>query len=261
MERKIKLFNINETGKGLSKENREFWASELRTVVEEKKFANDNMTLEIKLVRLENMDEKKGPIFGLSMDLVTNGYTARYVSNSYVDKRFTKELSQAIGNVDKSNLINLTEQFIFCDHNGNEIEFERQIFSLFDVPEEKKEDRSGFDRAVPRAERQRREATGDRNNRPGRYRHREDDKVSREEDHDYRGRFGHRNSEDHRRNVVSSQEIAKHLLKPVLGYDCTRSFFRENEVVGEIDTLGAKFDRADGGQVITLVVQIKIEDI
>lgn len=261
MERKIKLFNINETGKGLSKENRDFWASELRTVVEEKKFANDNMSLEIKLVRLENMDEKKGPIFGLSMDLVTNGYTARYVSNSYVDKRFTKELSQAIGNVDKSNLTNLAEQFIFCDHNGNEIEFERQIFSLFDVPEEKKEDRPGFDRSVPRVERQRREAAGDRNNRPGRYRHREDDRTTREEDHDYRGRFGHRNSEDHRRNFVSSQEIAKHLLKPVLGFDCTRSFFRENEVVGDIDTLGAKFDRVDGGQVITLVVQIKIEDI
>lgn len=260
MERKIKLFKVDETAKGLSKETRDFWSSELRTVAEEKKFTNDNMSLEIKLVQLPNKDEKKDPIFGLSMDLMTNGYTARYVSNSYVDKRFVNDLRQAITDVDKSSLPNLAKQFTFCEADGKEFDFELQIFSLFDVPEDKKEDRPGFDRSVPRAERQRREGAGDRANRPGR-RHRDDDRTVREEDHDYRGRFGHRNSEDHRRNFVSSQEIAKHLLKPVLGFDCTRSFFRENEVVGDIDTLGAKFDRVDGGQVITLVVQIKIEDI
>lgn len=261
MERKIKLFKVDETGKGLAKPNREFWSSELRTVVEEKKFTNDDMSLEVKLTQLPNKDKKKGPVFGLSVELTTNGYTARYVSCSYVENRYVNELRQAIASVDKSNLQDLANKFTFCEIDGKELDFEPQIFSLFDVPEEKKEERPGFDRSVPRAERQRREATGDRSNRPGRYRHREDDKASREEDHDYRGRFGHRNSEDHRRNFVSSQEIAKHLLKPVLGFDCTRSFFRENEVVGDIDTLGAKFDRVDGGQVITLVVQIKIEDI
>lgn len=260
MERLISLYQITDDLAGLNQTIRKFLRRNDTVTVDTKILSYSGFSITATLESASNDDPGKPEFLVLRLKFEYMGGEVTFITHPYISANFSGQINKIYEELKDGAIGELKDKVVLRPATDvADLKFAMDVINGFESAETPEESKPGFDRAVPRAEHERTNRT-DRRER--RYHTRDEHRRNNAEDTSgYRERFGHRNSEDHRRNIITSKDVAGMLLKSILGPSATRSFFRDNEVVGEVETQGAKFERTSGGQVITLVVQIKVEDI